>query len=290
MLATFQTLRPKLFAIAYRMLGSASEAEDLLQEAWLRFQTVDAASIRSAEALLTTIVTRLALDHLKSAQVQREQYPGIWLPEPVGTPDQELRGDPLDEVLKRESISVAFLHLLENLSPEERVVFLLREVFEYDYKSIADFLDKRESACRQLFHRAKEHITAHRPRFPTSIEEHERVFGQFVHATQTGDLEGLMVLMIKDVVIYSDGGGKASALARPLYGPAAAARFFISLAQMIPKGFGYTAEIVPLNGRSSIIVRNKSGAIETTISLDVAEGKILAFHVMRNPDKLGQLS
>jgi len=287
MLETFQILRPKLFAIAYRMLGSVGEAEDLLQEAWLRFQAVDPTSVRSAEALLTTIVTRLALDQLKSARVQREQYPGLWLPEPVVTPDHALSGDPLDAVIKLESVSLAFLHLLESLSPEERAVFLLREVFDYDYATIANFLEKSESACRQLFHRAKAHIAAHRPRFPTSVDEHERVLSNFMQAVQTGDLNGLIALMTEEVAVYSDGGGKASALARPLHGPAPVARFFISLGRLVPNG--YTVEIVPLNGRAGLVIHNSSGAIENTIALDVSDGKIRTFHVMRNPEKLGRI-
>src|SRR4051812_27319341 len=194
MLETFQAQRPRLFGIAYRMTGSAREAEDLLQEAWLRFQTVEQGAIRSPEALLTTIVTRLCLDHLKSAQAQREVYPGLWLPEPLLT-EPGVNEDPLDTMIKLESISLAFLHLLESLSPEERAVFLLREVFDYEYQEIAGFINKSEAACRQLFSRAKKHITDHRPRFPTNPTEHQRVLNSFIEAVQSGDLNQLMTVM-----------------------------------------------------------------------------------------------
>jgi RNA polymerase sigma-70 factor, ECF subfamily len=284
MLETFQALRPKLFAIAYRMLGSAGEAEDLLQEAWLRFQAIDPTAVRSAEALLTTIVTRLALDQLKSARVQREYYPGIWLPEPVITPDQQLGGDPLDEVIKLESISLAFLHLLETLSPEERAVFLLREVFDYEYKTIAEFLDKTESACRQLFHRAKSHMTAHRPRFPTSADEHQRVLTGFIHAVQTGDLAELMNLMAEDVASYADGGGKAAAASRPLYGRTTVARLIHGLSRFLRPE--HQVLVLPINGRPGISIRTADGEIINVIALDVADGKIQALHIMLNPEKL----
>jgi RNA polymerase sigma-70 factor (ECF subfamily) len=284
MLETFQSLRPRLFAIAYRMLGSASEAEDLLQEAWLRFQAVDPTTVRSAEALLTTIVTRLALDQLKSARVQREQYPGLWLPEPVVTPDQQLGGDPLDEVIKLESVSLAFLHLLETLSPEERAVFLLREVFDYDYKSIAEFLGKSESACRQLFHRAKSHMTAHRPRFSASADEHQRVLTGFLQAVQTGDLDSLMNLMAEDVASYADGGGKAVAALHPIVGRVKVARFIHGLRRFLQPE--HRMEIVPVNGHPAIVLREGDGNIIVVMAIDVVDGKIQAFHNLLNPDKL----
>lgn len=287
MLELFQTVRPKLFAIAYRMLGSVGEAEDLLQEAWLRFQAVDPAAVRSAEALLTTIVTRLALDQLKSARVQREEYPGLWLPEPVVTPDQQLVGDPLDAVIKLESVSLAFLHLLESLSPEERVVFLLREVFDYDYAAIASFLEKSEGACRQLFHRAKTHVAAHRPRFPTSADEHQRVVASFLTAVETGDMDGLMALMAEETTIYSDGGGKAQTILRPVHGRVAAARLMQGLGRIFQ--MEYYAEIVPINGRPGIVVRRVDGTPESTVTLDMADGKIQTIQIMRNPEKLGRV-
>ena len=287
MLEIFQAQRGRLFGIAYRMTGSASEAEDIVQEAWLRFQTVALAEIRSPEALLTTIVTRLCLDHLKSAQVQREVYPGIWLPEPLATVNS-VEEDPLDTMIKLESISLAFLHLLESLSPEERAVFLLREVFDYEYREIAEFINKSETACRQLFSRAKKHITDHRPRFPTSPTEYERVFHSFVEAVQTGDLNHLIGVMAEDVACYTDGGGKAAAVLHPLHGREKVAKFVKAIQR---GGFkpGDTIEMPLINGRTGFIVRNAQGEIVTALALDIADGAIQALHFIRNPDKLRHL-
>ncbi|MFN8491823.1 MAG: RNA polymerase sigma-70 factor [Caldilineaceae bacterium] len=288
MLEIFQAQRPRLFGIAYRMTGSAGEAEDILQETWLRFQTLDAAEIHSAEALLTTIVTRLCLDHLKSAQARREVYPGLWLPEPVST-GQNTAEDPLDNMLKLESISLAFLHLLESLSPEERAVFLLREVFDYEYREIASFINKSETACRQLFSRAKKHVADHRPRFPTSPAEHERVLNTFVVAVESGDLDQLMAVMAEDVVCYADGGGKATAAARPLHGREQVAKFVKGVQK---SGFkpGDTIEMPLINGRTGFLVRNAEGAITTVLTLDIVDGVIDALYFIRNPDKLQHLA
>lgn len=288
MIETFQALRPKLFGIAYRMVGSASEAEDILQEAWLRFQTVDPQEIRSSEALLTTIVTRLCLDQLKSAQTRREVYPGIWLPEPVSTPTMRVADDPLDSVMKLESISLAFLYLLESLGPEERAVFLLREVFDYEYSAIADFLQKSEAACRQIFSRAKKHVASHRPRLSTSADEHQRVFASFVQAVETGDLDNLMTLMSEDVVCYGDGGGKATAAARPLHGREAVARFVKGTQRT---GFkpGDQVEMPVINGRQGILIRNAQGQVTTALALEIVDGLIQGLYFVRNPDKLKYL-
>jgi len=287
MLEIFQAQRPRLFGIAYRMTGSASEAEDLLQEAWLRFQTVPAEEVRSPEALLTTIVTRLALDHLKSAQAQREIYPRLWLPEPVPTANG-VEEDPLDTMLKLESISLAFLHLLEILSPEERAVFLLREVFDYEYRELAEFINKSETNCRQLFSRAKKHITDHRPRFPTNPAEHERVFHSFIEAVESGDLNQLMAVMADDVVCYADSGGKATAPTRPLHGPESVAKFVKGVQRTGYKP-GDTIEMPLINGRPGIVVRNAQGESTTVLTLDIADGAIRALHFIRNPDKFQQL-
>jgi len=287
MLEIFQAQRPRLFGIAYRMTGSAGEAEDILQEAWLRFQTVDLTEVRSPAALLTTIVTHLCLDQLKSAQTRREVYPGLWLPEPVST-DQNLAEDPLDNMLKLESISLAFLHLLESLSPEERAVFLLREVFDYEYREIASFINKSETACRQLFSRAKKHVADHRPRFPTSPAEHERVLNTFVAAVESGDLDQLMAVMAEDVVCYADGGGKAIAATRPLHGRETVAKF-VKGAQKSGFKPGDTLEMPRINGRTGFLIRNAEGAITTALTLDIVDGVIRALYFVRNPDKLQHL-
>lgn len=285
MLEIFQTVRPKLFGIAYRMVGSASAAEDILQEAWLRFQTVDPAEIRSPEALLTTIVTRLCLDQRKSAQVQREVYPGIWLPEPLLTPTLAIADDPLDSVMKLESISLAFLHLLESLGPEERAVFLLREVFDYEYREIADFLQKSEAACRQIFSRAKKHIAAHRPRLPTTASEHERIFSSFVQAVQGGDLAQLMTVMAEDVHCYADGGGKATAATRLVTGRDNVARQVNGLRRSGLRP-GDQVELPLINGRPGVLIRNAQGQATTALFVDIADGAIRGLYFVRNPDKL----
>ncbi|CAN5559179.1 RNA polymerase sigma-70 factor [soil metagenome] len=288
MLEIFQAQRPRLFGIAYRMTGSAREAEDLLQEAWVRFQALDPAEIRSPEALLTTIVTHLCLDHLKSAQAQREVYPGLWLPEPVMAA-QGLDEDPLDTMIKLESISLAFLHLLENLSPEERAVFLLREVFDYEYQEIAEFINKSEVACRQLFSRAKKHITDHRPRFPTNPVEHERVFHTFLNAVQSGDLAQLMAVMAENVACYADGGGKVSTATRPLHGREVVAKYVKGIQKTGYKP-GDTVEMPVINGHKGFIIRNAQGEVSTVLTLEIVDGEVLTIHIVRNPDKLQHLS
>ncbi len=191
-------------------------------------------------------------------------------------------------MIKLESISLAFLHLLESLSPEERAVFLLREVFDYEYREIAEFINKSETNCRQLFSRAKKHITDHRPRFPTSPAEHERVFHSFIEAVESGDLNQLMAVMADDVVCYADSGGKATAATRPLHGPESVAKF-VKGAQRTGYKPGDTVEMPLFNGRPGFLVRNAQGKITTALALDIAGGVIRALHFIRNPDKLGQL-
>src|SRR5690606_29198030 len=215
----FEEYRSLLFAIAYRMLGSAMEAEDIVQEAYLRYRDTPPESIRSLKSFLTTIVHHLCLDHLKSAQVRRENYVGPWLPEPIITDDNASLRSPLHQITSRESISMAFLVLLESLSPLERAVFLLREVFDYEYAEIAQITGRSESACRQLFSRAKKHIRDNRPRFPASPEDHEKMVVRFMDACVAGDIDGLMSLLAEDVTAWTDGGGKVTGAARyPIQG------------------------------------------------------------------------
>ena len=207
-----------MFSIAYPMLGSVMAAEDIVQDAYLRYQAVQAETIVSPKAFLGTVVTRLCLNQLHSAQAQRESYIGLWLPEPVLTQDQELFS-PTNYVDLHESILLAFLMLLEQLSPFERAVLLLRDVFDYDYAEIAEIIGHEESACRQLFSQAKRHVTEHRPRFKATPEEHRRILNQFMQAVGTGELYGLMQLLTDDVTLWADGGGKARGAAiHPLHG------------------------------------------------------------------------
>src|SRR5215475_10067341 len=226
----FEDYRSLLFALAYRMLGSAMEAEDIVQEAYLRYRATQPQSIRTLKSLLTTIVHHLCVDQLKSAQARRETYIGPWLPEPVITGDGASLLSPLRQITDRESISMAFLVLLESLSPLERAVFLLREVFDYEYAEIAQITERDEAACRQLFSRAKKHISEHRPRFPASPEAHAKMVGRFMEACTAGDMDGLMSLLAEDVTVWSDGGGKVPAAAlRPVQGRENVARAVISL-------------------------------------------------------------
>ncbi len=270
---TFESYRPLMFAIAYRMLGSAMDAEDIVQEAYLRYQRAE--HVQTPKALLTTIVTRLCLDQLKSAREQRESYIGPWLPEPLIT-------TPLDD--QDESISMAFLILLESLSPVERAVFLLREVFDYDYREIAEIVGKEESACRQSFHRAKAHLAEHRPRFPASPEQHREMLERFMQAYLVGELDGFTSLLAEGVSLTVDAGGKASAATRPVYGANPVARFILGITKRIPPNFSF--EIRKVNGRDAFIFYDSDGVPFTLIMLEVADGKIRAFHMIRNPDKL----
>src|SRR5713101_9294759 len=205
---SFESYRPYLFSIAYRMLGSAMDAEDMLQETYLRYQSTPKDDIRSLKAYLSTILIRLCMDQLQLARRKREQYVGPWLPEPILTADTAEVGDPQERVDKHESISLAFLVLLEQLQPFERAVFLMREVFEYDFAEIATMLGKTEAACRRSFSRAKKHLSEHRPRFPPSPQTHRQMLTGFFQATQGGDMTPLMDLLSEEVTLWADGGGK----------------------------------------------------------------------------------
>src|SRR5215467_11891354 len=205
---SFETYRTYLFAIAYRMLGSAMDAEDMVQETYLRYQATPKESIHSLKAFLTTIISRLCMDQLHLARRQREEYLGPWLPEPILTAETLQGMNPEERVDLEESISLAFLMLLEQLQPIERAVFLLREVFEYDYAEIATFLDKSEVACRQWFSRAKKHLADHRPRFQASPETQRHMLLSFQQALQAGEMTALLHLLAEDVTFWADGGGK----------------------------------------------------------------------------------
>src|SRR5690349_12226979 len=256
---TFMEQRPLLFGIAYRMLGSGAEAEDVVQDAYLRFRaaTADAESaeaIRSPRAYLATIVTRLCLDQLKSARARREQfYIGPWLPEPlpIGADDPELLpGRRLEE---QESLSMALLVLLESLAPLERAAFVLHHVFDYSFGEVADLTGRREDACRQAFHRARASLAQRRPRYHATAEAAARLTDAFVQAAGSGDVQQLTSLLANDVVCWSDGGGKASAATRPLYGPEPIVRFTIGVARKLLPGLSVAIE--PANGSPAIVLR-----------------------------------
>jgi RNA polymerase sigma-70 factor (ECF subfamily) len=281
----FQTHRPALFAIAYRMLGSATDAEDVLQDAWLRFSAAKPEEIRSAKAYLTTIVTRLCLDRLKSARATREEYVGPWLPEPIATTD---RG-PERSLAQAESVTLAFMVLLETLTPEERAVFLLREVFDYEYAEIADMLDLSSANCRQLFHRAKERLAERKPRFQNSVDEKRPLVERFVHAFSAGDEAELTSVLAADVGFWSDGGGKVLAAKRPVFGREAVAHMLVGFRRTGPaNGIDLKSvrlEIVDVNDEPAMLIRI-DGRLDSVYTMTVADGAITAMRVVRNPDKL----
>jgi RNA polymerase sigma-70 factor (ECF subfamily) len=274
-LTAFEQHRALLFGVAYRMLGSAADAEDLVQEARLRWLGVED-EVENARAFLVTVVTRLALDHLKSARVRREEYIGPWLPEPVATPPEVDAGD----------ISTAFLLLLERLSPAERAAFLLHEVFDYEHAEVGAILGKSEEACRQLASRARRHLREARPRPSADAAEHARLLAAFARASQAGDLKGLEELLADDVVLHSDGGGKVNAARRPVHGANEVARFVLGIRRFYE---GVDFSVGRVNGLPSVISR-QAGQIRGVITFDVADGKIRAIYSVLNPDKLGHVA
>lgn len=285
----FEEHRNLLFSIAYRMLGSAMEAEDMVQETYLRFMGSDVESIRSPRSYLSTVITRLCLDYLKSAKTQREAYIGPWLPEPMLTegplaPADEHTPDHL--VSRYEDISLAFLTMLENLSPVERAVFLLREVFDYDYDEIATVVEKSPANCRQLYSRARQHIESGKARFNPPPAKQEQMLAQFFSAIDSGDLDGLRSMLAKDVMLWSDGGGKIAAATRPLSGTEAIARFLIGINQKAPAGV--TRTFNQINGAPAAIVWYE-GQIRVVVTFSAEEDHILALRLIGNPDKLRYL-
>ena len=281
----FETYRPLLFSIAYRMLGSAMDAEDIVQEAYLRYQTAAPEEIRSLKSFLSTIVTRLSINHLKSARVQRESYSGPWLPEPVLVSDDASWVTPEKQMSDYESISIAFLVLLESLSPVERAVFVLRQVFDYEYVEIARITGKSEEACRQSFSRAKKHISANRPRFESSPEEHQMIVNRFMEAVGIGELDGLTSLLAESVTFQADGGGKVRGAAlHPLHGPESVAKFVLNSLRFSPEGS--RDEVSEVNGKAAIVIRTREGVPFTIINLEVEDGQICGIYVIANPDKL----
>jgi RNA polymerase sigma-70 factor, ECF subfamily len=280
----YEELRPLLFSIAYRMVGSASEAEDLVQEAFLRFhrETSEGADIDSPKAWLSTVTTRLAINHLQSARVRRETYVGTWLPEPLLT-------DTESEVVRHaetaDSLSLAFLVLLESLGPVERAVFLLHDVLDYGYDEIAAVVGKSEENCRQIALRARRQIEAKKPRFEASRQKREELSRRFFEAVLVGDAEGLTHLLAADVVAYGDGGGKAPAVPRPVYGREKVARLFLRA-----RGLAVASmHQVEVNGQPGALLLDLDGRPVVVISLDIADGLVQTVRAVSNPDKLRHL-
>jgi RNA polymerase sigma-70 factor, ECF subfamily len=280
----FDRNRPLLFSIAYRMMGSVMEAEDAVQEAYLRWQRASGHEVRSPSAYLSKVVTRLCIDRLRSARVRREQYVGPWLPEPVlGEQAQEIGG----EADLEDTLSMAFLVLLESLTPVERAVFLLREVFDYEYAEIASLVEKSETNCRQISRRARESVAARRPHFESSPQQEERLMEGFLQASLSGDMETLLELLSEDVTLYSDGGGKTRAALRPVHGADNVARFLTGTLRNIPPGFAVRRTRV--NGRPGLVGYFGDGSPQSVVSLEVDEGGIGAIRLVVNPEKLGNV-
>jgi RNA polymerase sigma-70 factor, ECF subfamily len=280
-------LRPLLFSIAYRMIGSVSEAEDIVQEAFLRYHRAQPADVENPKAYLSAVTTRLAIDHLRSARARREEYVGPWLPEPLVA--DENATDPSAQAELADSLSLAFLVLLERLTPVERAAFLLREVFAYPYDEIAEVIDKSEANARQLVSRARRHVDDERPRFDVSRKQHEELTDRFLEATQDGDTEALIELLAEDVYTYADGGGKAQAPRRMLYGRERVARFMVGIARPERGAAAVTLHPVLVNGVPGRLARDAEGNAIAVLVLDVADGLVTAVRIVANPDKLAHL-
>jgi RNA polymerase sigma-70 factor (TIGR02957 family) len=286
--AEIEELRPRAFAIAYRMLGSVGDAEDVVQEALLRLHNADRSgeTISSRRAWLATVVTRLAIDELRSARARRETYVGEWLPEPLVTDD---RSGPAVVAERADSLSVAFLVLLETLSPEQRAAFLLHDVFDYDYEKIAEIVGTSPENARQLASRARRHVEERRPRFESSREHRDALASRFIAAAEEGNLAELEKMLADDVVLHGDRGGKAPALARPVRGRVRVARTLRAWALAAEPGGGFTLRPVELNGQPGAVVLDPGGRVISAMALEISGAQIDAVHAMANPDKLGHL-
>lgn len=279
----FERARPRLLRLAYSQLGDLGEAEDVVQEAWLRLERTGAGSIDDLDAWLTTVVGRIALDVLRSARTRRESYVGPWLPEPVVSATGE---DPADRVTLDESISYALLAVLEQLSPAERTAFVMHDVFDVPFGEIADIVGRTPDAARQLASRARRHVAEGRPRFEASPEEHDRAVRAFAGAVGDGDLEALLAVLDPDVVWTSDGGGQAVASRRPIEGAGRVARGWVALRR---KTFSEPATPIELNGRLGIVVPGRDGN-RSVVSFLVHGGRITRIDVVRNPEKLRRVT
>ena len=281
---TFSEHRNLLFAIAYRLLGSAADAEDVVQDAWFKWSAADRGQVLDPKAYLARIVSNLAMDRLRSTRRQRETYVGPWLPEPILT-----QADATEDVATAESVSLAMLVVLETLSPLERAVFVLKDVFDFSFAEIAEAVDRSESAVRQAGHRARNHIQARRPRFETDRVKRRAVTERFFAATTGGDINALMELLAPDVTLWTDGGGKVRQAMRPIIGAEKVARWIAGTITRPYEGVeiaDMTAEVVDINGGPGIVIRGAGRTIATlTVDLD-DDGRIVTIHNVANPDKL----
>jgi RNA polymerase sigma-70 factor, ECF subfamily len=279
---TLESYRPLLFTIAYQMTDSASEAEDMVQETYLRYQQRQAqVEIQSVKSFLTTIVVHLAIDYLKSSRHQRERYIGVCLPEPVLTADTEPL--PSEIVERREAVSMAFLILLQTLTPPERAVFLLREIFDYPYETIATVIGKSVAACRQIFHRAQRHLAEKRYPFEVAGEAHQSLVTHFLEALQQGNFDELLHDLAEDVTLYGDGGGKATVIPQPMHGAEIVARFFSVISRKAPADT--RVALSEANGMPALLVW-EGETLTTVFLLAISNGRLAEIYVQRNPDKL----
>jgi RNA polymerase sigma-70 factor, ECF subfamily len=281
-------LRPLLFSIAYRMLGSVSEAEDVVQEAFVRYQRAlgDQTAIESPKAYLSAVVTRLAIDHLRSAKARRETYVGEWLPEPLVT--DEGAGDPAEHAAQTDSLSMSFLVLLERLTPVERAVFLLHDVFDYDFEEVGRIVRKSPATCRQHAVRARRFIAENRPRFDADRAERDELMRRFIAAAESGDVDGLIEVLAKDAIVHGDGGGKVPQWFAPIVGADKIARMFATLGRQLRR-LGATFESHEVNGQPGAIFRGPRGGVMSVMSFEVVDGRVATIRSVVNPDKLGHL-
>jgi RNA polymerase sigma-70 factor (ECF subfamily) len=280
----FEEHRPALARLAYRMLGSQSDADDVMQEAYLRWTSSSRESVKSPRAYLHSIVTHLCIDQRKVIDERKQTYIGPWLPEPI----VETRPPgSTDRVETAESVSMALLLILESLSPTERAAYLLRQIFEYPYEDIAEILGKSEPGCRQLVSRAEAHVREKRPRFEADAAKVERLTDAFVQACASGDLEGLVQLLAADAILYSDGGGKVAAALAPIRGAAHIARYFLGILRKSPPGLEIRR--VRVNGQPALLALQQ-GKIVSLLTFDVVDGQIATCFVVRNPDKLKRVN
>ena len=280
---TFAALRPRLFSIAYRMLGTRADAEDVVQDAWLRWHGTEQANLQSAQAWLTTVTTRLAIDRLRVRKTERATYIGWWLPEPLVELDERT---PESAAEQASDVSVAFMWVLERLAADERAAFLLRKVFDHDYPEIAAMLGKTEAACRQMVHRAQERVQQERPRFDVHKDTHRELLAQFMLAAGSGDRASMKALLSDQVKLVADGGGKVNSFLRILHGAGRVAGVYWSLEHQFPGRVAYRPALV--NGEPGLL-RYVDGKIESAQAFSVEDGRIVAAFIVRNPEKLASL-
>lgn len=283
--ALFAAARPRLFAIAYRMLGTRADAEDVLQDAWLRWHRADHEGLQSAEAWLVTVVTRLAIDRLRAAKTEREAYVGWWLPEPLVEPVDERTPETAAELAGE--LSVALMWVLERLGPEERAAFLLRQVFDHDYAEIAALLDRSEAACRQMVHRASERVQQARPRFAVPPAAHRQLVERFMQAARSGERQALKALLADDVALVGDGGGKVPSFMKILRGADRVTNLYWALFRRLGSQVAYRQAWV--NGEPGLL-RYVDGQLESAQAFDTDGERIRAIYTVRNPDKLAGIA